>query len=112
MAPIVLSPHDANTVYAGYQVIYRSRDRGTTWDRISGDLTDDNARQMGINPSAVPYQTLTQIAESPLVKGRGLMGSLGGLFQTHPALDDRIAALETAGGFMLDRSFLAGIPVQ
>lgn len=69
MAPIVLSPHDSNIVYTGYQIIYRSRDRGTTWDRISGDLTDDNTRQMGINPSAVPYQTLTQIAESPLVKG-------------------------------------------
>jgi photosystem II stability/assembly factor-like uncharacterized protein len=69
MAPIVLSPHDSNTVYTGYQVIYRSRDRGTTWDRISEDLTNDNPRQMGINPSAVPYQTLTQIAESPLVKG-------------------------------------------
>jgi len=69
MAPIVLSPHDANIVYAGYQVVYRSRDRGTTWDRISGDLTDNNPRQMGINPSAVPYQTLTHIAESPLVKG-------------------------------------------
>ena len=69
MAPIVLSPHDANTVYTGYQVIYRSRDRGTTWDRISDDLTDNNPRQMGINPSAVPYQTLTHIAESPLTKG-------------------------------------------
>jgi len=69
MAPIVLSPHDANTVYAGYQHVYRSRDRGTTWDRISDDLTDNNPRQMGINPSAIPYQTLTHIAESPLTKG-------------------------------------------
>jgi len=69
MAPIVLSPHDANTVYAGYQHIYRSRDRGTTWERISDDLTDDNPRQMGVNPSAIPYQALTHIAESPLTKG-------------------------------------------
>ncbi|MBL6634095.1 MAG: M48 family metalloprotease [Thermoleophilia bacterium] len=50
--------------------------------------------------------------ESPLVKGRGLFGSLGGLFQTHPPLDDRIAALETSGGFTLDRSFLSAVPVQ
>ncbi|MGB1526797.1 MAG: M48 family metalloprotease [Miltoncostaeaceae bacterium] len=50
--------------------------------------------------------------ESPLVKGRGLMGSLGGLFQTHPSMPDRIAALEQAGGFTLDRSFLATVPVQ
>jgi heat shock protein HtpX len=50
--------------------------------------------------------------ESPLVKGQGLFGSLGGLFQTHPPLDDRIAALEQSGGFTLDRSFLAAVPVQ
>jgi photosystem II stability/assembly factor-like uncharacterized protein len=69
MAPIVLSPFDANTVYAGYQHVYRSRDRGDTWERISGDLTANNPRQMGVNPSAIPYQTLTQIAESPLTRG-------------------------------------------
>ncbi len=50
--------------------------------------------------------------ESPLVKGRGLLGNLGGMFQTHPPLDDRIEALEKAGGFTLDRSFLATVPVQ
>lgn len=86
MAPIVLSPHDANTVYVGYQVIYRSRDRGTTWERISGDLTDNNPRQMGINPSAVPYQSLTHIAESPLTKGVIYAGSDDG--NLHVTRDD------------------------
>jgi hypothetical protein len=69
MAPIVISPFDPNTLYAGYQYVSRSRDRGDTWQRISDDLTDNNPRQMGVNPSAIPYQTLTQIAESPLTKG-------------------------------------------
>ncbi|MSO44498.1 MAG: hypothetical protein EXQ74_04215 [Thermoleophilia bacterium] len=41
--------------------------------------------------------------ESPLVKGKGLFGSLGGLFQTHPAMSKRIGALEEAGGFIVDR---------
>lgn len=86
MAPIVLSPHDPNTVYAGYQVLYRSRDRGTTWERISGDLTDNNPRQMGVNPSAVPYQTLTQVAESPLVKGLIYAGTDDG--NLHVTRDD------------------------
>lgn len=86
MAPIVLSPHDPNTVYVGYQVIYRSRDRGTTWERISGDLTDNNPRQMGVNPSAVPYQTLTHIAESPLTKGVIYAGSDDG--NLHVTRDD------------------------
>lgn len=51
--------------------------------------------------------------ESPLVKGRGLFGNLGGMFQTHPALDKRIAALEEAGGFTLDRSAaIEGLPID
>ncbi len=50
--------------------------------------------------------------ESPLVKGRGLFGSLGGLFQTHPSMPARIAALEQAAGFTLDRSFLDEVAVQ
>jgi photosystem II stability/assembly factor-like uncharacterized protein len=69
MAPIVISPFDPQTLYAGYQYVYRSRDRGDTWQRISGDLTDNNPRQMGVNPWAIPYQAITHIAESPLTKG-------------------------------------------
>ena len=69
MAPIVISPFDPQTLYAGYQYVYRSRDRGDTWQRISDDLTDNNPRQMGVNPWAIPYQTITHIAESPLTKG-------------------------------------------
>ena len=45
--------------------------------------------------------------ESPLVKGSGLFGNLGGLFKTHPDLDKRIAALEEAGGFTIDMNVVA-----
>jgi photosystem II stability/assembly factor-like uncharacterized protein len=86
MAPVVLSPFDANTVYVGYQHVYRSRDRGDTWERISDDLTDNNPRQMGVNPSAIPYQTLTHIAESPLTKGLIYAGTDDG--NLHVTRDD------------------------
>jgi photosystem II stability/assembly factor-like uncharacterized protein len=69
MAPIIVSPHSPDTLYAGFQFVYRSLDRGATWTKISGDLTDNNPRQMGVNPSAIPYQSMTQLAESPLTKG-------------------------------------------
>jgi photosystem II stability/assembly factor-like uncharacterized protein len=69
MAPIIVSPHDASTLYAGFQFVYRSTDKGATWTKISADLTDNNPRQMGVNPSAIPYQSITQLAESPLTKG-------------------------------------------
>ena len=45
-APIAISPHDARVVYHGAQVIFRTKDRGQTWDVISGDLTrNDTGRQ-------------------------------------------------------------------
>ncbi|MBP8273772.1 MAG: FKBP-type peptidyl-prolyl cis-trans isomerase, partial [Acidobacteria bacterium] len=46
MAPILVSPHDANVLYAGYQYVYRSTNKGDTWEKISSDLTDNNPRQM------------------------------------------------------------------
>ena len=39
VAPIVVSPHDANTVYNAAQKVLRTRDGGMSWDEISGDLT-------------------------------------------------------------------------
>lgn len=39
--------------------------------------------------------------ESPLNKASGARAALRGLFDTHPPLEDRIAALEQAGGFRL-----------
>lgn len=45
-APIVVSQHDANVIYHGGNVLFRSTDRGTSWRAISPDLTrDDPARQ-------------------------------------------------------------------
>jgi photosystem II stability/assembly factor-like uncharacterized protein len=39
VAPIVVSPHDPNTVYHGAQVVLRTRDGGLSWQEISPDLT-------------------------------------------------------------------------
>lgn len=38
-APILLSPHDPKTLYYGAQHLYKSTNRGDTWEKISGDLT-------------------------------------------------------------------------
>jgi hypothetical protein len=70
MAPVALSPHDSNTVYLGYQFVYRSTNRGDAWERISPDLTSNNATEMLLkSSSAIPYQTITALAESARVKG-------------------------------------------
>ncbi len=86
MAPIIVSQFDHNTIYAGYQFVYRSKDRGDTWERISGDLTDNNPAQMGVNPFAIPYQTITQIAESPRRAGLLYVGTDDG--HVHVTMDD------------------------
>jgi photosystem II stability/assembly factor-like uncharacterized protein len=70
MAPVVLSPHDPDTVYLGYQYVYRSTDRGDTWERISPDLTGNDPQQMlPRSSSEIPYQTIVALEESPRVKG-------------------------------------------
>jgi photosystem II stability/assembly factor-like uncharacterized protein len=72
MAPIVASTHEAGVIYAGYQSVYRSLDRGDSWERISPDLTsNDPSRMLLRSPSAVPFQTITALAESP--RRRGLL---------------------------------------
>ena len=70
MAPVLLSPHDPNTLYLGYQFLFRSTDRGDTWEKISPDLTANDPAQMLLKSSnAIPYQTITAVSESPRVKG-------------------------------------------
>jgi photosystem II stability/assembly factor-like uncharacterized protein len=85
--PIVHSPHDANTIYVGSNVVFRSTDAGTTWTPISGDLTRNDPSTMG--PSGGPitkdqtsveyYGTVFTLAESKLVKGLIWTGSDDGL---------------------------------
>lgn len=86
MAPFIISPHDNSIVYAGYQFLFRSNNRGDAWEKISPDLTDNNSAQMGQNPSAIPYQSIVVIAESPRKKGLLYVGSDDG--RLHMTLDE------------------------
>jgi photosystem II stability/assembly factor-like uncharacterized protein len=73
-APIHMSPNHPGTIYLGGQFLFRSRDHGESWDRISPDLTtNDPARQHqelsgGLtidNSDAEKFETIYTIAESP-----------------------------------------------
>jgi photosystem II stability/assembly factor-like uncharacterized protein len=66
MTPIVLSPHDPQTVYTGTQYVHRSRNRGDRWETISPDLTTNDADKLKGN---VPHCTITTISESPRREG-------------------------------------------
>jgi photosystem II stability/assembly factor-like uncharacterized protein len=78
IAPIAMSPQDPKTIYAGAQVLFRSRDRGDTWEEISPDLTTDDPAKIGRN---VPYCTITTIAESTLKAGEIWVGTDDGKVQ-------------------------------
>ncbi|MFL6689991.1 MAG: WD40/YVTN/BNR-like repeat-containing protein [Alphaproteobacteria bacterium] len=73
--PIALSPTNKGVVYIGSQFLFRSRDHGVTWDRISPDLTTNNPEMQkqeesgGItvdNSAAEMHTTIYSISESPL----------------------------------------------
>ena len=87
MAPIIASAHDPGVIYAGYQFVYRSRTRGSSWERISHDLTSNVPSRMLLHSSsAVPFQTITALAESPRRKGLLYAGTDDG--RLHVTMDD------------------------
>jgi photosystem II stability/assembly factor-like uncharacterized protein len=87
MAPILVSPHRAATIYAGFQYVFRSRDRGASWDRISPDLTDnDPTRMLKRSSSEIPYQTIVALAESARKPGLLYAGTDDG--HLHVTMDD------------------------
>jgi len=61
--PVILSGHNADVVYFGTDILYRSMDQGETWTAISGDLS------VSKNRGNVPFATLTTLSESPLQFG-------------------------------------------
>ena len=86
MAPFVISPHDATIVYAGFQFLFKSANRGDTWEKLGADLTGNDAAQMlPRNSSAIPYQTIVSVAESPKRKNLLYVGSDDG--RLHSTID-------------------------
>ncbi|MFA7227492.1 MAG: hypothetical protein WC061_00535 [Melioribacteraceae bacterium] len=71
LAPFIISPHSPNTLYIGYQYLFKSTDRGDTWEKISADLTYNDPKRSG----DIPYQTIFSISESPLKAGLIYVGT-------------------------------------
>jgi photosystem II stability/assembly factor-like uncharacterized protein len=82
LAPILLSPHDADTVYFGAQALYRSKNRGDTWEKLTGDLSYNDKKRIG----DIPHQLVITISESPKRKGLVYTGTDDG--RLYMSLDD------------------------
>ncbi|HMO40789.1 MAG TPA: hypothetical protein PKC76_05865 [Saprospiraceae bacterium] len=92
-APFCISPHDANTLYAGTNVLWKSTDGGDSWTALGNLTTSVNRRELTIMDTratastaslddGIPYYpTLTAIAESPLQTGVLYVGTDDGQLQ-------------------------------
>ena len=93
-APIEVSPHSPTRIYFASYRVWRTDDRGDSWTPISGDLTRsderielpilgrrqswDHAWDMGAMSN---YNTITSLAESPVLEGLIYAGTDDGLLQ-------------------------------
>jgi len=88
-SPLVISPHDPNTLYEAAEMLFKSTNQGQSWTAISPDLTrNDKSKQ---KPSGGPitlditsveyYDTIFTVAESPVKKDMIWVGTDDGLVQ-------------------------------
>ena len=71
--PIVFSPHDPGTLYAGGNCVFRTRDEGMSWERISPDLSLNERKRQGASGGPITresagaevHATCACVVESP-----------------------------------------------
>ncbi|TWU03078.1 Xyloglucanase Xgh74A precursor [Symmachiella macrocystis] len=86
-APFLVSPHDPKTIYMAGNVVFRTRDEGMTWEKISDDLTHNMEDKMKVAGAPwLPeyfgqetFSTIHRLVESPHEKGVLWAGSDDGL---------------------------------
>lgn len=86
--PVLISPHDNNTVYVTSQVVHRTTNGGQSWEVISPDLTmnDKSKQQMsgGLTPDNIGVEYANVIyafEESPVRQGVFWAGTNDGQIQ-------------------------------
>ena len=88
-SPVMISPHDPETLYHAGERLFKTTDGGVHWEAISPDLTrNDKSKQqpsggsITIDDSGTEYyDTIFALAESPATKGLIWAGTDDGLIQ-------------------------------
>ncbi len=86
-APILISPHDPNTLYHAGERLFKTTDGGMHWEAISPDLTRNDKSKQQVSGGPIDkddsgteyYDTIFAVTESPLVKGLIWAGADDGL---------------------------------
>ncbi len=97
VAPFIISPHNNEIIYHAMQYVFRSENRGDTWERISPDLTHNNKDKLG----DIPFQTIVALSESPLKYGLLYAGTDDG--RIHVTKDGGISWTEISKGLAKDK---------
>jgi len=92
LAPFIISPHNPYIIYHGMNYLFRSMNRGDSWERISPDLTYNYKKKLG----DIQYQTLFTISESPLKFGLIYVGTDDG--RVHVTKDSGLTWTEITKG--------------
>ena len=101
LAGLALSPHNPQIVYAGFQYLFRSLNRGESWEKISPDLSYNNPQWAGKLPYAIPYQAITAVSESPLKFGVIYAGTDDG--RAHVTRDGGVTWTDITAGLPYNR---------
>lgn len=76
--PLLISPHNNEILYVGANVLFRSLNRGDTWQEISPDLTSQDPEKLKGN---IEHCNITTISESPRIAGTIWVGTDDGKVQ-------------------------------
>jgi photosystem II stability/assembly factor-like uncharacterized protein len=88
-APVMISPHDPNTLYHAGESLFKTTDGGVHWQAISPDLTRNDKSKQKVSGGDITlddsgteyYDTIFALAESPITKGLLWVGTDDGLIQ-------------------------------
>jgi photosystem II stability/assembly factor-like uncharacterized protein len=88
-APVMISPHDPNTLYHGGERLFKTTDGGVHWQAISPDLTRNDKSKQKVSGGDITlddsgteyYDTIFALTESPIKKGLLWVGTDDGLIQ-------------------------------
>ena len=88
-APVMISPHDPETLYHAGEVLFKTTDGGVRWQTVSPDLTRNDKSKQKVSGGDITlddsgteyYDTIFSLAESPLKKGLLWVGTDDGLIQ-------------------------------
>lgn len=93
-SPVIISPHSHKTLYFAANKLFKSTDRGNSWTKISGDLSQQIDRNklkvmdkvwepeaVAKNASTSLYGNIVSLDESSLKKGLLYVGTDDGLIQ-------------------------------